>query len=457
MTAPLGAVAEHLAALAATLAAIPGGEQLADLRKGVAAQLGFDVLTREGLVSAGIDPLRGAAVAVIEAQPRPEWVLAVPLSNRAGFTPSAQQPAGATLFERGASAQKLALGVVRGYGMLARGADPAALLSARTAEASLASSVAAVKQKLGAQDFIAWAPGGSELPRRYLSRPLPSDVALSVQGSSHGLALRILIPLPPADAARATAAIPGGGASLVELLPADAPVRARLGVAPAQLLEFVRGERRVAALLDKLQGVPDVFAAVQPGAAFSLSVAKNASLAQAIDYGLDFARKSPFDTVQLIALAKASDKARLVKALEAIAKQLPALGMKVVHAGDDFQTTYAAGLGARFGVREIDGAPVGYLLGGDLKPEDLHRAPAAVEVAALGQDAGAVVRADFGKLASAIHALPESTFGTGPQSYVTRSVVGQVIEPLRPLRLTLTLQAQPESLNATLDLEVAPP
>src|SRR5260221_4673746 len=91
MTAPLGAVAEHLAALAATLAAIPGGEQLADLRKGVAAQLGFDVLTREGLVSAGIDPLRGAAVAVIEAQPRPEWVLAGSPSESGPFFTNVQK------------------------------------------------------------------------------------------------------------------------------------------------------------------------------------------------------------------------------------------------------------------------------------------------------------------------------------------------------------------------------
>jgi hypothetical protein len=473
VTAPLGALAEHVASLAGTLAGLPGGEQLAELRKGVAAQLGFDPLTRDGLVFAGVDPERGAAVALIEAHPRPEWVLALPLANpdlflrtiqkilveRAGFTPAAPQPGQVRVFERGSSGQKLALAVVRGYGLLARGADPAALVPERKVEESLAGApgLVAAKRTLGAQDLVVWAPAGSELPKRYTSRSLPGDVALSLQGAPRGLALRLIAQLPPAEAATAQAALPGGGAALAELLPADAPLRARLGVAPARLLEFVRGDLQISAMLDKLHGVPEVFAALQPGAALSLSVARNASIAQALDYGLDFHRKSPFDTVQLVALAEAADKPRLIKALDALARQLPALGMKVARTGDDFQTSYAGGQSARFGVREIDGKPVGYLLGGDFKPDDLRRSPRSADAPALYLDAGAAARADFGKLAAAIHALPESTFGAGPQSYVTRSVVGQVIDPLRPLRLTIALQAQPDSMGATLDVEIAAP
>src|SRR5438105_13674076 len=70
VTAPLAAMAQHFAALADRAASLPGGEQLTDLRKGLAAQLGFDPLTREGLLSAGLDPDRGAAVALFDAQPR---------------------------------------------------------------------------------------------------------------------------------------------------------------------------------------------------------------------------------------------------------------------------------------------------------------------------------------------------------------------------------------------------
>ncbi len=75
VTAPLGAVAQHLAALSDRAASIPGGEQLAQARKQLAAQLGFDPLTREGQLAAGLDPQRGAAVAIFVAQPRPEWVI----------------------------------------------------------------------------------------------------------------------------------------------------------------------------------------------------------------------------------------------------------------------------------------------------------------------------------------------------------------------------------------------
>jgi hypothetical protein len=474
VTAPLGAMAEHFAALADRVASLPGGEMLGDLRKGLMAQLGFDPLTRDGLVAAGVDPQRGAAVALLEAQPRPEWIVALPLSNpdifmqtierllveRAGFAPVAPQPGSAKVFERGTSPQKIALAVVRGYGLLSRGVDPASLVAEVKIETSLLRSpgLAAARQKLGAQDLIVWAPAGSELPKRYTSRPLPGDVALSLQGAPKGLALRLVAQLPPADAARARAALPGGGAALVGLLP-DAPLRARLGVAPARLLELLREDARLGALLERLKGVDEVFAALQPGAAVSLGVTRTASIAQAVDYGLDWRRKSPFDTVQLVALAQVAEPPRLLAALEALAKQLPKAEAKVARSGNDFQVTYAAGQGARFGMRLIDGKPVAYLLGGDVKPDDLRPLPKAAnpEAAAFYADPGASVRADFGKLAAAIHALPESTYGTGPQSYVTRSVVAQVIDPLRPLRLTLDLQAQPDFLDATLDVEIAAP
>ncbi len=303
--------------------------------------------------------------------------------------------------------------------------------------------------------MIVWAPAGSELPKRYTARPLHGDVALSLQGAPQGLAVRLIAQLDKSASDKALAALPGGGSALVELLPPDAPLRLRLGIAPAQLLEILRGDARLAPFFEKLKGVDEVFAALQPGAAVSVSVAKGASIAQAIDYGLDWRRKSPFETVQLVALAQVVDKPRLLKALEALARQLPEMGLKVSRTGDDFQTSYAAGQGGRFGVREIDGKPVAYVMGGDLHPEDLRRAPA--QNAALSAEKGAAALADFGRLAASIHALPESTYGTGPQSYVTRSVVAQVIDPLRPLRMTASLQAQPGFLDASLDVEIAAP
>src|SRR5438477_3875118 len=86
VTAPLGAFVQHLAALSDRVSALPGGEQLGEARKGVAAQLGFDPLTREGLLSAGLDPDRGAALALqTKGDARGQWVLALPLTSPEKF------------------------------------------------------------------------------------------------------------------------------------------------------------------------------------------------------------------------------------------------------------------------------------------------------------------------------------------------------------------------------------
>ena len=52
--------------------------------------------------------------------------------------------------------------------------------------------------------------------------PIPGDVALSLQGSQLGVAVRVVAQLPPAETQRAQATLPGGGAAQVELLPPDA-------------------------------------------------------------------------------------------------------------------------------------------------------------------------------------------------------------------------------------------
>src|SRR5579859_2543072 len=93
VTAPLGALAGHFEALASIAASLPGGEQLSDLRKGLASQLGFDPSTREGLLAAGLDPDRGAALALFANAPasRPEWAVALPLTNPDQFAKTVQR------------------------------------------------------------------------------------------------------------------------------------------------------------------------------------------------------------------------------------------------------------------------------------------------------------------------------------------------------------------------------
>jgi hypothetical protein len=467
VTAPLSLLAMHGAALSDRAASLPGGEQLGEARKAVAAQLGFDPLTRDGLLSAGLDPDRGAALALLPGTPRPEWVAALPLTKpdrflasvqrllveRAGFVPAAQQPAAAKVFERGTSVEKIAVAVVRGYGLIARGSDPGALVSARPVEQSLAraAGLSAARQKLGAQDLIVWAPPGGDLPKRFTPRPLPGDVSLGMTGSARGIATRFYAQLPPAESAQAQTALPGGGAALVELLPENAFLRARLGVAPERLLQLVPEQLGMA-----LEALPkDVFAGLKPGVALSLGVARGANIGQAIDYGFDWRRKSPFETVELVALAEVVDEKLVLRNLEAVAKAMPQLGARVERKGNDFQVTYAGGKGARFGLHER----LAYLIGGGIAPQDLRRTPRSnnPEEAALWEDAGAAVRIDFGKLSDALRALPETAYGSGPQAYVARSLVSQVIEPLRPVRLTLTVQAGAGFLGGSADVEIVAP
>jgi hypothetical protein len=472
IVASVGSLSGHLAALADRAASLPGGEQLTDLRKAVAARLGFDPFTREGLLAAGIDPDRGAACALLSNANPPQAVLALPLVKpdlflqtaqrllveRAGYSPVTGQT---QVFER--RGVQLGLAIVRGYGIVARGPDAAALLAqsaARKAEESLArdSGLAAMRGKLGSsQDLLFYAPQGSPLPGRYGAPLLPGDFAVSLSSSAQGVAMRLIAQLPADAGARVQAILPGGGSWLASLLPASAAVKARLGVAAPQLLSVLQKVPQLAPLLEKAD-LADLFASLAPGASLSLGVEKTANLAQLIDYGLDWRRKSPFDTVQLVALAQVADANRFSKALDALALRLPSLGAQVVRAGDDFQITYAGGQGARFGQREIEGKRVAYVIGGTLKPEELKSGAADKdpEAAALTQEPGAAARADFGKLYDGIHALPLETFGSGPQSYVARSLVGQVVDPLRPLRLSLGVMANPGSLDASLDLELLP-
>jgi hypothetical protein len=469
-TAPLGVVAQHASALIERASTLPGGDQLTDLRKGLAAGLGFDPGTREGLLSAGLDPDRGAAMAMLEEGTPPQVAIALPLTKpdlflqtaqrllveRAGYAPSAGHP---QVYERRGA--QLGVAVVRGYGVVVRGPDAAALLAQvvqRKPEESLARSpgLTALRGKLGVQDLLVFAPSGSQLPARYGAKPLPGDVGLAATASAQGLALRLLQQLPPESAARAQAALPGGGSWLVGLLPPEAAVRARLGVSAPQLLALAERVPQLAPLLAKVDLAP-LLETLAPGASVSLGVEKTASLAHLVDYGLDVRRETPFQTVQMVALAEVTDASRFSRALASVVERLPAVGARAVRVGDDFQILYAGGKGARIGVREIEGRKVAFALGGSIEPAQLKRASPEKdpEAAALTQDPGAAARADFGKIYAAVHALPDTTYGSGPQSYVTRSLVGQVVDPLRPLRLSIAVQVQPDSLGATLDLELA--
>src|SRR5207248_2135859 len=281
--------------LFARAARIPGGEQLEATRRGTAAQLGFDPLTRDGLASAGLDPDRGAAVAVMQGDPRPGWVAALPVANqdafaktldrilreRAGFADRSEEIRSGTriaIFSRPGVAEKIAHGFARGYAVVARGRDPAAEVAAaaaRRAEESLlpGERLRAAREDVGPQDLTVLATEGTlgfrGAAARALPGTLPGETAIGLTGTSGGVA---------------------------------------------------------------------------------------AKLGAVVDYGLlDWRTRSPFESLQLLALAPVADEARLSRALESLAKALPKAGGEVRRTSDGWQVRYAGGEGPRFGLATVAG------------------------------------------------------------------------------------------------------
>jgi hypothetical protein len=516
VTAALSQVARHADELLTRTAQLPGGEQIGDSRKAVAAQLGFDPLSRQGLLSAGLDPDRSAAFVLTQAEgKRPGFVAALPLSDpqafargldklareRAGYAERTEEARGnvkAVVFSRPGGAQKLAYAVVRGYGVVARGDDPGedlAAAAARLPDQSLAKEArfAAARAALagagaplvGTPPGASGAPGGSAAPgapaavapdlvffaaaqgpvqTRLFGQPLPGYVALGISAGPGGLVLRGSLSLAAPDAHEVAALLPGGGEALAALLPRDAPVQLRLGLQPAQLpqalsrvpalREFLSTLR--AALAEKKVDLDsDLFGALQPGVVAALSLSPTANLARAVDADLlDLRSHSPFDVVHLAVYAGAADAARLRPALQAVADALPRFGAAATRSqtgdGVEWLVTSSGGQGARFGLRTVGGTALAYLVGG----ESLEAALARKD----GQGAGggaAALRIDFGQLAAQVAALPQSAYGTGPQSYVARSLVGQVIEPLRPLAMRATIAPGAQGLLVELTVAIA--
>jgi hypothetical protein len=444
----------------------------------VSRQLGFDPLSRDGQVAAGLDPDRGAALVLLPGA-TPGWIAALPLSRpdafartvdrvlreRAGFANRQDETRGKAriaIYAREGGHDRIGFAMVRGYGVLARGDDPAAAIAAgaeRPRASSLAQDerLAAARRRLGAQDLTVVAPAGSGLLERLSPRALPGDVDLGVTATAGGISSKFFFQAPPERTQRMKAAMPGGGGSLVRFLPPGAPFVAHVGLQPADALREAKKVPEIADLSARLgdEVTNDIAGALLPGAAVAVDVAPRANLATLVDFGLaDWQRHSPFETFQIVALAPVGDSARLERAFETAARALPRVGARATRSGSAWQVRYAGGEGPRFGIRDLGGKPVAYLVGGGIAPEQLGegpRRPAVVE-----QDAGASLQIDFGKLAAHVGALPESSYGSGPQAYVARSLVAQVLEPLGPLGLTLAVLPEDEGARAEIDVAIAP-
>jgi hypothetical protein len=300
---------------------------------------------------------------------------------------------------------------------------------------------------------------------RALPGALAGETAIGITGTSAGVSAKISYRGSADEAARIRAALPGGAGGLAALLPADAPVRMRLGLQPSEVLRQARRVPEIAQAMDALAAggidpLRDIAPALAPGAAIAIALSPTAKLSAVVDYGiLDWRTRSPFESLQLVALAPVADEARLSRALQSLAKALPKAGAEVQRTSDGWQVRYAGGEGPRFGLATVAGQKVAWLAGG-FGSRDLGAILAAARDPSLppvlAQDPGAAVRIDLGALAARVRSLPDSTYGTGPQAYVARSVVGQIIEPLSAVRVTVSAIPTDRGLRADIDVALAP-
>ena len=142
----------------------------------------------------------------------------------------------------------------------------------------------------------------------------------------------------------------GWGRGLAALLPADAPVRMRLGLQPAEVLRQARRIPEIAQAIDSLAAggvdpLRDIAPALAPGAALAIGLSPSAKLGALVDYGIfDWRTRSPFESLQLLALAPVADEARLLRALESLARALPKAGGEVRRTSDGWQDLYVTHL-----------------------------------------------------------------------------------------------------------------
>jgi hypothetical protein len=508
VTAPLGQLVVSAAALSATAGKLPALEGLAQTGLQLVQQVGVPSLTREGLLAVGLDPARGAALALLpqpEGAARAPWVLALPLvqpevfaqkldallTQRLGYalrTEEARSGLKVVLFSRPGANEKLAYGLVRGYGLLARGLDPAAELAAAAARAQPQSLAGAPKlawaqKELGPQDVLLLVPEQSSLVARLLRRALPGGAALGLSAvnptpAGGGLRVRVLQELSGGPLTALSTFLPGPLTPPLPPVPNDALV-ARVQLAPGQMAEALARVPALAPALGKLaplleaKGVKldqDLFAALAPGAALSLGLSARANLGRSVDPDLlDVRTHSPFDLVQLVATARTEHAGKVRKALAAIAAALPELNATVTRVPEDrfagcltdaWQVSYPGGEGIEFGtlLPSLDACSAG---GAKAAPEAATSETALVYATGGGgangaalllaktrpspltADAAAVLSFDLGELARAVHALPDAAYGSGPQVFVARSLVSQVIDPLQGVRGKLLVKPLP--------------
>lgn len=481
-SARLGAKLKQLEGLklASFVAQLQGLTNAQEYVTGLMQQLGVDLRSREELVKAGIDPERGAAVAVVSAN-RGYWVIAIADAGR--FRDAVRRLANSrlgasaettrdelgnaiTYFSRsGEAGSLLAFLVVDGFALMAAGESVQELPG--YAALSLPESLADA-QPLSAA--LARLPATADI---YVHVPTTSKLAgycgyasctLCAELTANALQLRADLPRQSPQLALLAEKT---GPELLSFLPADAFLVARFSADPLLLSQSwprLVGQA-VAAEIQKsgfdVQG--DLLHNVEPGAVASLSLAPTAIFSETPS--LDFRRSNPFRFIHLVALAAVRDSGRTDQMLAKLPALAPRLGAKIEPAKRQgrtaYLTSYAQGPGTDFA--QVDGklaiaAPVERLdeaIARLSRPADDGAGPigeAGLRQALKARPLTAVL--DFAALTQSIRRLPSSAWGIG--GFAIKATTLRWLDAVDDLRaVTGGLYAKDGALEVEIDLRFA--
>ncbi len=475
----LDEASRQAAALHATLAGMPGAEELQGLRAALQAQLSFDPLDPASLAGAGLDPARGLAAAELAPAAGQEAgapLLVLPVGDaakldallarlakeRLGAAEQGKESANGVAFDvwRRAPGEPALLSVARversvllsaGPGgpdalRAALALDPAFSLEQgptfRRARAALGDGAAALFWLAPGSQALAGGPAPEGLLVGLSSGPRSLKV---VAAALLGAQASLLAPL-------------AGGAALAGPLPLDpATVLAiRVAADPAALLE-VASQLRPGPVPEQARTVLE---ALRPPLDLGVSLSPSADLAAAL------ATRGQLDPGRVLrgeVVAHLKAGATLAPLLDELARAAGGSGAggrwrvqageAELHwglAGDTLALTAGAGGGP---------AALEALLARAKGPAQGpgFTAPSPAATAALsGAVAGAVLHGP--NLVKAIRALPPEAYGSGPDAVVARSLAEKITAPGGAAgAVSLRLDLPAGALKLTLDLELGEP
>jgi len=458
-----GRAAREIGDLHATVAGFPGAAEMAGARGTLAAQLGFDPLDPDALADAGLDPRRGAAMASLDRTagagaaparsvlvvlpvddaPKVEGLLVRLARDRLGATERRAESRGeasiVVLRVPGAAAPALAYAIVQRTVILCTGpGGPAAVAEAAALApaASLAESPAwkTARSALGERISVAqWLPPGS--PHLARAWALKDGLAVGISASPGRLVARAAMLLGEREPSFRALSADGAAAKLVERLDPQAQLAARFDGDFAELgrklVPMIPAAERARLAAKGIELERDLFAVLAPGGAVALSLAPGLDLS-----GLtaDAVRADPLRALEFEALLPVKDPA----AAEAASARMAPLAGRGRHARADDAVHRIRTPSGEIAWR-VDAAARRIAAAGGrpgrldalltrLAAGDGWRAPTPGAGGVLTGGLGGAVL-DPVRLVTAVRAMPEDAFGTGPSGFVMRSLVERLLEP----------------------------